>query len=123
MIIHSAVKLRHIRVFSELADEGTLSAVAGRQGITQPALTRTLQEFTQTSLAIADALRIPNCPVIELHLANIHRDPAQIDRHLSLVRPVATGDIADFGPHGYLMALGSVAMGTNPSDFRAAPKA
>lgn len=45
MIMHSAIKLRHIRAFLDIAAEGGLSAVARRQGITQPALSRTLAEL------------------------------------------------------------------------------
>lgn len=70
--------------------------------------------FTQTSLAIADALSILTCPVIELHFANVHRDPAKANRHLSLVRPHATGVIAGFGPTGYLLALDAL----TPVNFR-----
>lgn len=45
MIIHPGIKLRHIRTFLDIAAEGTLSAVARRQGISQPALSRTLAEL------------------------------------------------------------------------------
>jgi 3-dehydroquinate dehydratase-2 len=75
--------------------------------------------FTQTSLALADALGILDCPVIELHLANVHRDPAKANRQQSLVRPVATGVIAGFGPDGYLMALDAVVAALSPTDFTA----
>lgn len=43
--IHRAIKLRHIRAFLDIASEGNLSAVARAQGITQPALSRTLAEL------------------------------------------------------------------------------
>ncbi|MTH77149.1 LysR substrate-binding domain-containing protein [Paracoccus aestuariivivens] len=43
--IHPGVKLRHIRAFLDIASEGGLSAVARAQGITQPALSRTLAEL------------------------------------------------------------------------------
>ncbi len=45
MIMHPGVKLRHIRAFVAIADEGNLSEVARAQGITQPALSRTLAEL------------------------------------------------------------------------------
>ena len=45
MIMHPAIKLRHIRAFLDIAANGTLSAVARAQGITQPALSRTLAEL------------------------------------------------------------------------------
>lgn len=45
MIMHAGIKLRHIRTFLDIASEGNLSAVARRQGISQPALSRTLAEL------------------------------------------------------------------------------
>lgn len=45
MIMHPAIKLRHIRAFLDIAAEGALSAVARRHGISQPALSRTLAEL------------------------------------------------------------------------------
>lgn len=45
MIMHPAIKLRHIRVFLDIAARGNLSAAARAQGITQPALSRTLAEL------------------------------------------------------------------------------
>jgi LysR family transcriptional regulator, pca operon transcriptional activator len=50
MIMHPAIKLRHIRAFLEIASAGNLSAVARAQGITQPALSRSLAEL-ETLLA------------------------------------------------------------------------
>lgn len=44
-VIHPAVKLRHIRAFLDIATQGSLSGVARAQGITQPALSRTLAEL------------------------------------------------------------------------------
>lgn len=45
MIMHTAIKLRHIRAFLDIAAEGSLSSVARRHGISQPALSRTLAEM------------------------------------------------------------------------------
>ncbi|MEF9606063.1 LysR family transcriptional regulator, partial [Paracoccus sp. PXZ] len=55
-VMHPAIKLRHIRAFLDIAAEGGLSAVARRQGITQPALSRTLAEL-ETLLGQALFLR------------------------------------------------------------------
>lgn len=44
-VMHPGVKLRHIRAFLDIAAEGGLSVVARAQGITQPALSRTLAEL------------------------------------------------------------------------------
>lgn len=43
--MHPAIKLRHIRSFLDIAADGNLSSVARRQGITQPALSRSLAEL------------------------------------------------------------------------------
>lgn len=43
--MHPGIKLRHIRVFIDIAAEGALSPVARRQGLSQPALSRTLAEL------------------------------------------------------------------------------
>jgi LysR family pca operon transcriptional activator len=43
--MHPAIKLRHIRTFLDIAAEGALSPVARRQGLSQPALSRTLAEL------------------------------------------------------------------------------
>lgn len=45
LIMHRAIKLRHIRAFLDIAAEGSLTNVARAQGITQPALSRTLAEL------------------------------------------------------------------------------
>jgi LysR family transcriptional regulator, pca operon transcriptional activator len=47
MAMHPAIKLRHIRAFLDIADQGSLSVVARRQRISQPALSRTLAELEQ----------------------------------------------------------------------------
>ncbi|WP_199257740.1 LysR substrate-binding domain-containing protein [Paracoccus binzhouensis] len=44
-VIHPGIKLRHIRAFLAIAAEGGLSPVARAQGISQPALSRTLAEL------------------------------------------------------------------------------
>jgi 3-dehydroquinate dehydratase II len=59
--------------------------------------------YTHTSVAIHDALKTFDGPVIELHISNVHaREPF---RHHSYVSPAATAVMAGFGTHGYLLAL------------------
>ena len=63
--------------------------------------------FTHTSVALLDAVKAIELPVIELHLSNPHsREPF---RHKSFVSPVARGVIAGFGARGYLLALDAAA--------------
>jgi len=63
--------------------------------------------YTHTSLAIHDALRALDRPLIEVHLSNIFaREPF---RHHSHVSPVATGVICGLGETGYLLAIDALA--------------
>ncbi|HEX6957906.1 MAG TPA: type II 3-dehydroquinate dehydratase [Ferrovibrio sp.] len=59
--------------------------------------------FTFTSIAILDALKMFNGPIIELHISNIHRREAYY--HNSLVSKVATAVIAGLGAKGYGFAV------------------
>lgn len=63
--------------------------------------------LTHTSIAILDALRASELPVIEVHLSNIHRRESY--RRHSYVSEAAVGMICGFGLHGYLLALEAMA--------------
>lgn len=45
MVMHPAIKLRHIRLFLQIADSGSLSAAARGLGLSQPALSKSLAEL------------------------------------------------------------------------------
>ena len=63
--------------------------------------------LTHTSVAVHDALKIAELPVIEVHLSNTHKREEW--RKHSYVSPVATGVIMGFGAQGYLLALYAMA--------------
>ena len=59
--------------------------------------------YTHTSIAILDALNACSCPVIEVHISNIHKRESY--RHHSYVSARADAVIAGCGVEGYLLAL------------------
>ncbi|WP_029064029.1 type II 3-dehydroquinate dehydratase [Labrenzia sp. DG1229] len=59
--------------------------------------------YSHTSIAILDALSACTCPVIEVHVSNIHR--RETFRHHSYVSQKADAVIAGCGVEGYLLAL------------------
>jgi 3-dehydroquinate dehydratase II len=63
--------------------------------------------YTHTSIAILDALKAAELPVIEVHLSNIYR--RETFRHTSYVSAAAHGVICGFGSHGYVLALTAMA--------------
>ena len=69
--------------------------------------------YTHTSVAIHDALRLFEGPILEVHLSNIHQREAF--RHHSYVSLVARGVICGLGAHGYALAVAAVARLLPPS--------
>ena len=64
--------------------------------------------YTHTSVAIRDALSACECPIIEVHISNIHA--RESFRHHSYVSSIASGVIAGFGTQGYPIALERLAV-------------
>ncbi|MCT4602633.1 MAG: type II 3-dehydroquinate dehydratase [Marinifilum sp.] len=59
--------------------------------------------YTHTSLAIADAISAISCPVVEVHISNVHK--RETVRHHSYLSPVCTGVIAGFGLDSYRLGV------------------
>jgi 3-dehydroquinate dehydratase-2 len=59
--------------------------------------------YTHTSVALHDAIKGAEVPVIEVHISNVHAREAF--RHHSYLSPAAAGIVVGFGVDGYVLAL------------------
>lgn len=59
--------------------------------------------YTHTSIAIADAIKSVQTPVIEVHISNTFS--RETFRHQSYISPVANGIVVGFGMKSYELAL------------------
>jgi 3-dehydroquinate dehydratase II len=64
--------------------------------------------WSYAGYAIYDALKMCDCPVVEVHLSNIHRREEGWRAH-SLMTGAATGMITGLGAHGYVLAIRHIA--------------
>ena len=59
--------------------------------------------YTHTSVALHDAIKGAEVPVIETHISNVHAREAF--RHHSYISPAAAGIVVGFGVDGYVLAI------------------
>ncbi|WP_217586682.1 type II 3-dehydroquinate dehydratase [Lentibacillus saliphilus] len=59
--------------------------------------------YTHTSIAIRDAIKAIQVPVIEVHMSNVYA--RETFRHTSMIAPVCEGQITGLGITGYRLAV------------------
>lgn len=71
--------------------------------------------YTHTSVAIGDAIKAIETPVIEVHLSNVFA--RESFRHHSFISPNAKGYLCGFGLYGYIVAAESLIHSFQLPDF------
>ena len=94
-------------LFKQTNHEGELIDWVQAAGLEAGALVINPAGYGHTSVALHDALKALDLPVIEVHLSQ----PAKREafRHHSYVTTAATGAITGFGPLGYVLGIQAAA--------------
>ncbi|MCX5678232.1 MAG: type II 3-dehydroquinate dehydratase [Candidatus Omnitrophica bacterium] len=83
--------------------EGEIVEAIGSAGGKFDAILINPAAYTHTSVAIRDAISAVKLPTVEVHLSNIYK--REEFRHISLIAPVADGQISGFGKMSYILGL------------------
>ena len=62
--------------------------------------------YTHTSIALHDCIRSLRCPVIEVHISNVHQ--REEFRHKSMISAACKGVICGFGLDSYRLAIEAI---------------
>ncbi|WP_089611369.1 type II 3-dehydroquinate dehydratase [Dehalobacterium formicoaceticum] len=90
-------------VFAQSNVEGEIINLLHDEGSTSDCVILNPAAYTHYSIAIRDAVKAIQTPVIEVHLSNIYA--REEFRHHSVIAPVAAGQVSGFGHFGYEMAF------------------
>lgn len=61
--------------------------------------------FSRHSISVLDALLMCDCPVVEVHVSNIHRQKDEPWRAQSIMSAATTAVVTGLGAQGYVVAL------------------
>ncbi len=83
--------------------EGEIINILHENGFESSGIILNAGGYTHTSVAIADAVKAIDSPVVEVHMSNVWARESY--RHTSFISPNAKGVIAGFGLESYRLAL------------------
>lgn len=85
--------------------EGELINKMQEVGFTIDGIVLNAGAYTHTSVALHDCIRSLKCPVIEVHISNVHQ--REEFRHKSMISAACKGVICGFGLDSYRLAIES----------------
>ncbi|TXK45929.1 type II 3-dehydroquinate dehydratase [Pontibacter qinzhouensis] len=83
--------------------EGILIDKLHEVGFSYKGIVMNAGAYTHTSIALSDAIKAIETPVVEVHISNVFAREAY--RHRSMIAPYCTGSISGFGLDSYRLAL------------------
>ncbi len=83
--------------------EGEMINKMQEVGFTYDGIILNAGAYTHTSIALGDCIRSLKCPVIEVHISNVHQ--REEFRHKSMISAACKGVICGFGLKSYELAL------------------
>ena len=83
--------------------EGALIDKLQEVGFTYDGVVLNAGAYTHTSIALYDCVRALQCPVVEVHISNVHQREAF--RHHSYIASACVGVICGFGLKSYELAV------------------
>ena len=86
--------------------EGELINKLQEVGFTYDGVVLNAGAYTHTSIALQDCIRSLKCPVVEVHISNVHK--REEFRHHSYISCACLGVIAGFGLDSYRLAIEAI---------------
>lgn len=83
--------------------EGVMIDKMQETGFTYDGIVLNAGAYTHTSVALHDCIRSLRCPVIEVHISNVHK--REDFRHRSFISAACLGVICGFGLDSYRLAI------------------
>lgn len=96
---------KHDLEYFQSNSEGEIISKIHQVGFDYDGIVLNAGAYTHTSIAIADAIRAVQTPVVELHISNVYAREEY--RHRSMIAPACRGCICGFGLKGYDLAIES----------------
>lgn len=88
--------------------EGVMIDKMQEVGFTYDGIVLNAGAYTHTSVALQDCIRSLACPVVEVHISNVHK--REEFRHRSLISCACLGVICGFGLDSYRLAVEALLM-------------
>jgi 3-dehydroquinate dehydratase-2 len=94
---------QHQLIYFQSNHEGEIIDKLHEEGFSVDGIVMNAGAYTHTSVAIHDAIKAIQSPVIEVHISNIHT--REEFRHKSIIAPACKGSVIGLGLDSYRLAI------------------